>query len=152
MSAPAAVPSLKPSLNNHLEILFVGYSPGIFSQNRATTTPTYKQLLEVIQRKQCVKATLVLQGIGPLSDPVVAKLLQSGVGPADDYGLIKFNIGFTDLIPRAATSNTYVPTEQSLDAVTRLFEELNESNAQYIVLIGKKSGLLLLTTSLANWV
>lgn len=137
---------LPPSLADDLEILFVGYNPGVESSAQQHHYAHFTNLFW----KLFNDSKLFLAVLGPKveqvkhQDELFGPLLDvkdgnytTNVRAAQDYELAKYKIGFTDLVLRCTKAASELTISEKLQNVPRLLEEFNKTKAKRVVFVGK---------------
>lgn len=65
------------------------------------------------------------------------QLIKNGCSAKNDFELLDYNIGFTDLVLRCTAKAEQLSNEEKLENVPRLLQEFKDSNVENIVIIGK---------------
>ncbi|CAX43146.1 DNA repair protein, putative [Candida dubliniensis CD36] len=140
------LPDLKPSLNDHLQVLFVGFNPGTESaiqqhhyahhSNLFWKLFNQSQLLHKVISKnnQQEEQQIVLDDS---NDQFLNHLLENGCNATHDFKLIKYNIGFSDLVLRSTARADQLTISEKLENVPRLLSEFKSSRVETIVIVGK---------------
>lgn len=127
---------LPPSLAKNLTVLFIGFNPGVESSKVQHHYAHFSNLFWKLFNQAKILGTIIEKDKIE-QDELVVKLLKNGAKPEHDYELAKYNIGFTDLVLRCTKSAQELTMDEKIANVPRLIEELNYSNAKFIVFIGK---------------
>ncbi|ODV79316.1 DNA glycosylase [Suhomyces tanzawaensis NRRL Y-17324] len=132
--APRALPDLPPCLTTEQQVLFVGYNPGVESSLQQHHYAHFTNLFwKLFNQSQLF--TKVLQRIQyDLKDPL---LEEPSIRPHHDNDLIRFKIGFTDLVLRCTKTAQELSMAEKLANVPRLFQEFQFTQSRYLVFIGK---------------
>lgn len=144
------LPDLRHSLNSNLKLLFVGYNPGVQSSIQQHHYAHHSNLFwklfnqaNVLQRvvqKRKKKENGMHQKVlddDDDDDKYLKTLLSTGCSAIHDFDLIKYDIGFSDLSLRCTVRAEELTSEEKIANIPRLIREINESNAENVVLIGK---------------
>lgn len=147
---PSKYKDLQPSLDDNLKVLFIGYNPGVQSSiqqhHYAHFTNLFWKLvnesnllLRVLQSlnisiEEVVKEDALLKEITECSGNGEYKTL---VKPVHDFDIIKYKIGFTDLVLRCTKTAQELTLSEKLENVPRLIGEFKKSRCEFIVFIGK---------------
>lgn len=139
---------LAPSIKQDLSVLFIGYNPGLESSiqqhHYAHFTNLFYKLLnqsEVLIKvlksnqanlNQLLKEDELFQEL--VEDPLTFK---TRVKPVHDFDLIKYDIGFTDLVLRCTRTAQELSMKEKLENVPRLLSEFKETKTKHLVFIGK---------------
>ncbi|KAG2736218.1 hypothetical protein G9P44_000308 [Scheffersomyces stipitis] len=143
---PEQYKDVRPSLVENLTLLFIGFNPGMESSLQQHHYAHFSNLFW----KLFNQSGLLLQCLGVLdphylshnydNDELLQVLVKDGTTyakPEHDYELIKYKIGFTDLILRCTRTAQELPMAEKLANVPRLIDEFNMSSSKHIVFIGK---------------
>lgn len=149
IEAKQQLQELQPSLGNGLAIVFVGYNPGVESSIKqhhyAHFTNLFWKLFNEsrvlfkvldslnIDVKNTLKEDQLLQKLVEQKD----KDLISIAKPEHDFDLVKYKIGFTDLVLRCTKTAQELTMKEKLENVPRLIGEFNSSKTKIIVFVGK---------------
>ncbi|KAK6465803.1 uracil-DNA glycosylase-like protein [Scheffersomyces coipomensis] len=145
-SSSQSYPDLQPSLTKDQILLFVGYNPGVESSVRqhhyAHFTNSFWKLfnesqlfIKVVNR---IEPDYIDKNIK--EDELLKDIMKDGkssLKPHHDFDIIKYKIGFTDLVLRCTKTAQELSLQEKLDNIPRLIDEFNYSNTSYIILIGK---------------
>lgn len=134
---------LAPSLADNLCVVFVGYNPGIqslvqqhhyahFSNHFWKLFNDSRLLLRALQIQLAADLNLYDKYLCTITNGV-----ESFATPACDYNLVKYGIGFTDLVLRCTRTAQELTLEEKLQNVPRLITEFQSSNVENVVFIGK---------------
>ncbi|EMG45472.1 mug G/U mismatch-specific DNA glycosylase [Candida maltosa Xu316] len=130
------LPDLRQSLNNHVKVLFIGFNPGKESSIQQHHYAHHSNLFwKLFNQSKVLQKVVDCEGFEKTTE--LSKLLNQGCSAKDDFELIKYNIGFTDLVLRCTSRADELTTIEKLDNVPRLLKEFKESNVENIVVIGK---------------
>ncbi|CUM64270.1 uncharacterized protein PRCAT00001867001 [Priceomyces carsonii] len=141
---------LAPSLSNNLTILFIGYNPGIESSLKQHHYAHFTNLFwKLFNQSKLLLQVLEVNNYDLAkylnSEDLLSKLvtedqygeLCTNVLPEHDFELVKYNIGFTDLVLRCTRSAEELSLSEKLSNVPRLLEEFKNSSLKYLVFVGK---------------
>lgn len=141
---------LQPSLANNLKLLFIGFNPGIQSSIQQHHYAHFTNLFwKLFNEARLLTKTLQSLKI-PIEDTIekdkfleeLVKVIDDGeyttyVKTVHDFELVKYKIGFTDLVLRCTKSAQELTTSEKLANVPRLIEEFKRSETRLLVFIGK---------------
>lgn len=141
---------LQPSLGPDLKVIFVGYNPGIQSSiqqhHYAHFTNLFWKLFNQSRILIHVLSSIKLDiDSERKKDSLLESLISldnegkyvSGVKPKDDFDLVKYKIGFTDLVLRCTRTAQELTLSEKLHNVPRLLKEFGDTNCSNVVFIGK---------------
>lgn len=151
---PVALRDLPPSICENLTVVFVGFNPGVESSKQqhhyAHPTNLFWKLFNQLRVLQAVcdarheNARALAEKLrlekSLRGDVILDDILQDGdvvARPHHDYVLSEFGVGFTDLVLRCTKQAHELSRAEKLENVPRLFAEFKQSNAPFIVFIGK---------------
>lgn len=137
---------LQPSLDSNVDLVFVGFNPGILSsvEQHHYAHPTNlfwklfnqsKLLVHIVESRYGSVEALISHSKGLLSELIVDN--KSLVTAKNDYQLIEYHIGFTDLVLRCTRTALELSKEEKLANVPRLILEFQQSRPKFVVVIGK---------------
>lgn len=137
---------LPPSLADDLEVLFVGYNPGVESSAQQHHYAHFTNLFwKLFNDSKLFLAVLGLtveqikdedELFGPLIEEKEGSYITK-IKAAQDYELAKYRIGFTDLVLRCTKAASELTITEKLQNVPRLIDEFNKTKARRVVFIGK---------------
>ncbi|CUM45045.1 uncharacterized protein AC631_01361 [Debaryomyces fabryi] len=141
---------LQPSLDDNLKLLFIGFNPGVQSSiqqhHYAHFTNLFWKLfnesgllINVLQSLKTPIEDVVKEDplLKELVKPISDKKYKTFVKPVHDFEIVKYKIGFTDLVLRCTKTAQELTLSEKLDNVPRLFREFQESRSTFIVFVGK---------------
>lgn len=137
---------LPPSLADDLEVLFVGYNPGVESSAQQHHYAHFTNLFwKLFNDSKLFLAVLGLEVEKvKIEDELFGQLIEKKEGTyitkikaAQDYELAKYKIGFTDLVLRCTKAASELTMTEKLQNVPRLIDEFNKTKAKRVVFIGK---------------
>lgn len=135
------LPDLRPSLSTNLRVLFIGFNPGVQSSIQQHHYAHHSNLFWKLFNQSNLLEKVVTKNEGVNNkyhdDQHLNNLLQNGCTAKDDFELIKYNIGFTDLALRCTATAAELTSEEKLNNIPRLLQEINSSHPRDIVFIGK---------------
>ncbi|KAK6459668.1 uracil-DNA glycosylase-like protein [Scheffersomyces xylosifermentans] len=137
---------VQPSLTENQILLFIGYNPGVESSLQQHHYAHFSNLfwklfnqsktfLRVLQR---IDENYIEKNIE--NDELLQSLVKDGITylkPVHDYDIIKYKVGFTDLVLRCTRTAQELTLIEKLQNVPRLLSEFNRSNCKFLVFIGK---------------
>lgn len=128
---------LPPSLADNLTVVFIGFNPGIQSSVTQHHYAHFSNLFwKLFNQSRLIFSVL-------RDDPRDAYLREktkddvSSFAAHDDNELLKYGIGFTDLVLRCTKAVSELTSSEKLENVPRLIEELKTSSPRFIVIVGK---------------
>lgn len=132
-------PDLPPSIGHNQIVMFVGYNPGVESSLQQHHYAHFSNLFWKLfnQSKLFLK---ILQVQEHEDDDLLRQVVQGEstyLKPEHDYRLVKYKVGFTDLVLRCTKTAQELSMEEKLANVPRLLEEFSTTNSRYVVFIGK---------------
>lgn len=127
---------LQPSLSFYLTVLFIGFNPGLQSSSSQHHYAHFTNSFWKLFNKSNLLQSVVHKDNIP-SDEFIICAHTNGLNFSHDYDLVKYNIGFTDLVLKCTRSAQELSSKEKLHNVPRLIEEINSSNSKFIVIIGK---------------
>ncbi|KAI5958483.1 thp1 [Candida margitis] len=138
------LPDLRQSLGSNLTVLFIGFNPGVQSSIQQHHYAHHSNLFwKLFNQSKLLEKTVA----GKKKDGVInnetdnndhlRSLLDNGCSAKDDFDLIHYDIGFTDLALRCTATAAELTTEEKLHNIPRLLQEINSSHPENVVLIGK---------------
>ncbi|KAG7665748.1 thp1 [[Candida] subhashii] len=138
-SSNIKLPNLNPSLSSNLHIIFVGFNPGIQSSIQQHHYAHHSNLFwKLFNQSQLLQKICDTHQIPTSSDDkYLHTLLQKGSSHLDDWGLIKYGIGFTDLVLRCTKRAEELSMVEKLENVPRLLQEFKSSKVENVVIVGK---------------
>ncbi|WEJ95427.1 uracil DNA N-glycosylase Thp1 [Yamadazyma tenuis] len=133
---------LNPSVQPDLQVLFVGFNPGVESSRTQHHYAHHTNLFwKLFNQSRLLFWVLERNGKTNNKDDLLLNQLtingESHATAVNDFELIKYNIGFTDLVLRCTKSAQELTMQEKLDNVPRLLREWNLAQAKKIVIIGK---------------
>ena len=132
-------PDLPPSIGHEQIIMFVGYNPGVESSIQQHHYAHFSNLFwKLFNHSKLFLKILQVQEYK--SDKLLETLAHGNstfLKPEHDYELVKYRIGFTDLVLRCTKTAQELSMEEKLANVPRLLEEFTKTNTKYVVFIGK---------------
>lgn len=141
---------LQPSLDDRLKVLFIGFNPGLQSSiqqhHYAHFTNLFWKLFNESKLLINVLQSLNISvGDAIKEDPLLKELIQvdsddkykTFVKPVNDFEIVKYKIGFTDLVLRCTKTAQELNLSEKLENVPRLFNEFKQSGSTFIVFVGK---------------
>lgn len=141
---------LQPSLDDSLKVLFIGFNPGVQSSiqqhHYAHFTNLFWKLFNESRLLINVLQSLNISiGDAIKEDPLLKELIKvvsddkykTFVKPVNDFEIVKYKIGFTDLVLRCTKTAQELNLSEKLENVPRLFNEFRQSGSTFIVFIGK---------------
>lgn len=132
-------PDLPPSIGDEQIIMFVGYNPGVESSIQQHHYAHFSNLFWKLFNQS--KLFLKILQVQEYENDEMLKTLVRGdstyLKPEHDYELVKYRIGFTDLVLRCTKTAQELSMEEKLANVPRLLEEFTKTNSKYVVFIGK---------------
>lgn len=144
---------LQPSLDDRLKVLFIGFNPGLQSSiqqhHYAHFTNLFWKLFNESKLLINVLQSLNISvGDAIKEDPLLKELIQvdsddkykTFVKPVNDFEIVKYKIGFTDLVLRCTKTAQELNLSEKLENVPRLFNEFKQSGSTFIVFVGKGFG------------
>ncbi|RCK57877.1 G/U mismatch-specific uracil DNA glycosylase [Candida viswanathii] len=135
---PHHLPDLRQSLNAHLRVLFIGFNPGVESSVQQHHYAHHSNLFwKLFNQSGLLRKVVAVEGVDVGRDEFLRKLLADGCSATNDFELIAYNVGFTDLVLRCTARADQLSNEEKLQNVPRLLKEFKESDAHNIVVIGK---------------
>lgn len=141
LSDTTNLPDLRPSLNTKLTLLFIGFNPGVQSSIQQHHYAHHSNLFWKLFNQSKLLERIVMQKktINDMDhdDQYLNNLLKNGSTANDDFDLIKYDIGFTDLALRCTATAAELTTEEKLNNIPRLLQEINFSHPKHVALIGK---------------
>ncbi|KAK6204671.1 uracil-DNA glycosylase-like protein [Scheffersomyces amazonensis] len=140
---------LQPSLTDKQILLFIGFNPGIESSLQQHHYAHFSNLfwklfnesqlfLKVLSRidkdyiNKNIATDKLLQELVPEKD-----VDKTYLKPKHDFEIIKYRIGFTDLVLRCTKTAQELSLQEKLANIPRLVDEFNSSGSEYIIFIGK---------------
>lgn len=133
-------PNLNPSLVPDLQIIFVGFNPGVESSKSQHHYAHHTNLFW----KLFNQAGILIWTLNQLNITEYDDFLKSLMGdtitkvkPIHDFDLVNYKIGFTDLVLRCTTSAQELTVKEKLENVPRLLQEFKSTQCRKIVIIGK---------------
>ncbi|KAI5952451.1 thp1 [Candida jiufengensis] len=136
------LPDLAPSLASNLIVLFIGYNPGVQSSIDQHHFAHHSNLFWKLfrQSKLLEKVVDVIQEKNKdphIENPNLEKLLENGCTAENDNELVNYKIGFSDLVLRCTRKADELASDEKYNNIKRLITEIQETEAQNVVLIGK---------------
>jgi len=135
------LPDLGPSLSSNLTVLFVGFNPGVQSSIQQHHYAHHSNLFWKLFNQSRILERMVAKGritnVGLQNDRVLNNFLKNGCSAKDDFDLVTYGIGFTDLALRCTATAAELTNDEKLDNIPRLLQEIEFSNAKNVVFIGK---------------
>lgn len=132
------LPDLRQSLNLQLKVLFIGFNPGVESSVKQHHYAHHSNLFwKLFNQSKLLHKVIEVEDIDVGKDKFLKNLINNGCQANNDFELIDYNIGFTDLVLRCTSRADQLSNEEKLENVPRLLKEFKESNVQNIVIIGK---------------
>lgn len=145
------LPDLQPSLNDHLQVLFVGFNPGTESSIQQHHYAHHSNLFwKLFNQSQLLHKVISKNKNSPhepvpetpnevnkSEDQFLNHLLENGCNATHDFKLIKYNIGFSDLVLRSTARADQLTMHEKLNNVPRLLLEFKLSHVETIVIVGK---------------
>ncbi|KAI5962889.1 thp1 [Candida theae] len=131
------LPDLRQSLSTNLDLLFIGFNPGVQSSIQQHHYAHHSNLFWKLFNKSKLLEKVLAQKEEPNNDYALNDLLRNGCSAKDDFELIKYGIGFTDLALRCTATAAELTAEEKLNNIPRLIHEINFSGARNVVLVGK---------------
>lgn len=138
---------LQPMISSDISLLFVGFNPGVESSRQqhhyAHPTNLFWKLfnaLDVLTKVLDFRREKLNGGRSMDDDVFLNLIFQNGKLTAtaqNDNQLVSYGVGFTDLVLRCTKTAQELSRQEKLDNVPRLFSEFAQSNAKWIVVIGK---------------
>ncbi|KAI5965189.1 thp1 [Candida pseudojiufengensis] len=136
------LPDLARSLDSNLKVLFIGYNPGVQSSIQQHHYAHHSNLYWKLFRQSKLLEKIV--ELEESKDPNIFEddlnlktLLENGCTAKDDFDIIKYKIGFSDLCSRCTKRADELTSHEKFDNVKRLIGEIYETNTNTVVLIGK---------------
>ncbi|ODV94525.1 hypothetical protein PACTADRAFT_26906, partial [Pachysolen tannophilus NRRL Y-2460] len=140
---------LQPSIDENLKIIFIGFNPGVESSlqqhHYAHFTNLFWKLFN--QSKILLKVLLAsnvsikdkMKEDSLLRDLIISSsnIYSTQVKAENDFDLVKYGIGFTDLILRCTRSAQELTHLEKLENVPRLIKELSFAKPKFVVIVGK---------------
>lgn len=129
---------LRPSLDENLVVVFIGFNPGIQSSIQQHHYAHHSNLFWKLFN-QAEILLRVLEQLQLLSEdyPQWIKDGVSVVKASDDFDLVKCRIGFTDLVLRCTKEALELSMEEKMANVPRLILEFSQTKVQNVVVVGK---------------
>ncbi|RLV94891.1 G/U mismatch-specific uracil DNA glycosylase [Spathaspora sp. JA1] len=140
VNSPNSLPNLNPSLAQSLTVLFVGYNPGVESSIQQHHYAHHSNLFwKLFNSSRIIECVCNSREINIKKDPFLSQLVSKGASHLHDWDLLKYGIGFTDLVLRCTKRAEELSAAEKIANVPRLLEEFHSegNGAKYIVLIGK---------------
>jgi len=141
---------LQPSLDDNLKLLFIGFNPGVQSSiqqhHYAHFTNLFWKLfnesgllINVLQSLKIPIDDVIKEDplLKELVKPISDRQYKTFAKPVNDFEIVKYKIGFTDLVLRCTKTAQELTLSEKLENVPRLFREFRESGSAFIVFIGK---------------
>lgn len=137
---------LPPSLADNLEVLFVGYNPGVESSAQQHHYAHFTNLFWKLFNDSKLLLTVLGEKVEQVrqDDDIFGPLIEKDddgyvtkVKAAQDFELVKHSIGFTDLVLRCTKAANELTMSEKLQNVPRLLDEFNRTNVKKVVFIGK---------------
>lgn len=141
---------LQPSLDDNLKLLFIGFNPGVQSSIQQHHYAHFTNLFWKLFNESGLLINVLQSLKTPIEDvveedpllkelvkPISDKKYKTFVKPVHDFEIVKYKIGFTDLVLRCTKTAQELTLSEKLDNVPRLFREFQESRSTFIVFVGK---------------
>ena len=139
---------LRPSLNNHTKVVFVGFNPGVQSSIQQHHYAHFTNLFWKLFNDSKIFIKVNFRGdfeetlrkdnfLSSLITPVKKGNYVSHFKPEHDFALADYYIGFTDLVLRCTKSAQELPLSEKIANVPRLIEEFKYTGVKFIVIVGK---------------
>lgn len=142
-SATGPFQDLQPSLAADLTLVFVGFNPGEQSSIQQHHYAHFTNLFwKLFNQSRVLLRVLETKNVDfeNSEDVLLKELISDGVTaarPDHDNDLVKYSIGFTDLVLRCTKTAAELSLQEKLENVPRLFGEFRSSNAGFVVFVGK---------------
>uniref|UniRef100_A0A0L0NTT6 Uracil-DNA glycosylase-like domain-containing protein n=1 Tax=Candidozyma auris TaxID=498019 RepID=A0A0L0NTT6_CANAR len=134
---------LPPSIKSGLTVVFVGFNPGIESSKQQHHYAHFTNLFwKLFNESDLLRKVLARRDLNVADHKLLLLLYENEhskctATAANDNDLLDFGIGFTDLVLRCTKTAQELSTAEKLSNVPRLMREFQESEAPFIVFIGK---------------
>ncbi|MCP8716965.1 MAG: mismatch-specific DNA-glycosylase [Asgard group archaeon] len=132
------LPDLRQSINSKLKVLFIGFNPGVESSIQQHHYAHHSNLFwKLFNQSKILEKIIKIDDLNIENDEFLKQLIKNGCSAKNDFELIDYNIGFTDLVLRCTAKAEQLSNEEKLENVPRLLQEFKDSNVENIVIIGK---------------
>lgn len=138
-----ALPDLPPSIAPGIAVVFVGFNPGVESSRQQHHYAHFTNLFwKLFNASDLLRKVLTRLNINIQDHPLLNELYDNDsklctAAARHDNELLQFGIGFTDLVLRCTKTAQELSKAEKVANVPRLMLEFNESQAPFVVFIGK---------------
>lgn len=129
---------LQPSIKPGLDLIFIGFNPGIESSRSQHHYAHHTNAFwKLFNEAKILEKSLSHQGQGIDPNDKLLKSLLKQCKAENDLQLVKYNIGFSDLVLRCTRAALELSMAEKLQNVPRLLQEFREAKPKKVAIIGK---------------
>lgn len=129
---------LQPSIKPGLDLIFIGFNPGIESSRSQHHYAHHSNAFwKLFNEAKILEKSLRHQSRDIDPDDKLLKSLLKQCKAENDFQLVDYNIGFSDLVLRCTRSALELSMAEKLENVPRLLQEFKVAKPKKVAIIGK---------------